>query len=163
MKKTLVLYRHYADENNWREQTGARIYRARGLQRAKLDNKLFILLMLGFELSTYYKTRLKQENIVELVWLGDARERAAQGDCDWLQTLLPSRFDPKKNLPDRDMGLHGMAQFHSIAVRVRTVANGRIKPRKAWYMFHTKNWMYENTTEVVVPIEWYTSWFQPEA
>ena len=75
-------------------------------------------------------------------------------------SLLPFKFNPAKVLPERDMRLGGLAQFHSVAVYVRLCEQETIHDTKAWYMFHTKTWVYAGTAETICVAEWYAPWYK---
>jgi hypothetical protein len=162
MKKTLICFNNWRDFYPWQEANGGpRIYRNNGLQRLKIDKELFIVLYISWSLAHWTISRLEKESIVEVLWLGNTRLDLPQDTVEEIMSILPFKFDATKSFPERDMGLGGLAQFHSVPVYVRLRDRETISERKAWYMFATKAWVYAGTTETIDVAEWYASWYIP--
>ena len=162
MKKTLVLYMYQQDFGTWSADNNIRTYQRDRLTRVKANGVVYVIVYLNYVRSSTLD-RLSRENIVEVLWLGNARQNMNSGLLHDIQAIVQCRFEPKKQLPERDMGMKGLASFHSLPVYVRLHGEEAIQARKAWYMFHTKTWVFAGTVETIDVAEWFAPWFELEA
>ena len=164
MKKTLICFNNWQDFYTWQGANGSpRVYRNNGFQRVKINTKLFIILCISWTIGEWYINKLRQEHIVGIIWLGNTKQVLPRETIESVSSILPFKFAAAKALPERDMSLHGLGQFHSLPVHVRTREQETIDPRKAWYMFAKKNWVYAGTTDTIDVVEWYAPWYKLEA
>ena len=163
MKKTLVLYHDHRDMTNWLNEHSARSHRSMGLYRTKIEKKFYILQSCYYSgFGSNLRQLLRQENLVDVIWLGDATTYRSTEVLRDVQSIVKCKFRPDEKLPERDMSLGGMAQFHSVPVRVCLVGETSVADSYAWYMYHTKTWVVAGTTTPIEVAEWYVDWFVPE-
>jgi len=163
MKKTLVLYRDYQEMRRWLDERGVRSHRANGLYRTKVDGKFYILQNCfhdGF--GSNLRAALRKETLVDVTWLGDPSTYRTQELLRDVQSIVKCKYRPDEKLPERDMSLGGMVQFHSVPVHVCLVGETLADPHKAWYIFRTKTWVVAGTNTPIAVAEWYVDWFIPE-
>ena len=163
MKKTLVLYRDYQDMTRWLDEHHVRSHRSMGIYKTKIDKKFYVLQgCYSGGLGSNQRQLLRKEELVDVIWLGDPKVYRNAELLRDVQSIVKCRFQPTEKLPERDMSLGGMAQFHSIPVRVRLCEQTSVEANKAWYMYHTKTWAWAGTTMPIEVAEWYVDWFVPE-